>query len=356
MDRELGPALRRAIDRVASSGQFILSDAVRSFERALADHHGVAYAVGVGCGSDALLLALRAVGVGPGDVVITSPLSFIATAEAIVRAGARVRFVDVNDHGLLDATAVRAVCEDAGHEVAAVLPVHLYGRTCDGVAAVARGRPIVHDAAQAVGARVEGAALGSGGPACLSFFPSKNLGAWGDGGAVLTDDASLADRIRADRVHGRLDGSFDRLGLNSRLDAIQAAVLAVKLEHLGEHDARRREVVARYRDGLAGLDDLGLPPPLRDGDTPHLFTVRVASDRGALVDHLARHGIESRVYYPRLLPDEPAIAPHVVGDVTLPTARRLSQQVLSLPLHPFLTDDDIDRVVAAVRSGLATGP
>lgn len=348
LDRELGPALRRAVDGVASSAQFVLGEPVAAFERALAEHHGVAHAVGVACGSDALLLALRAVGVERGQIVLTSPLSFFATAEAIVRAGARVCFADVDASGGLDGEAVRRVLRDT--DATAVLPVHLYGRACDGVVAAAGGRPVVHDAAQAVGARVDDAALGSTGPACLSFFPSKNLGAWGDGGAVLTDDPALADRVRRDRAHGRRGDAFETVGLNSRLDAIQAAVLTVKLDHLRAHDARRRRIVDRYQRELGGLAKVTLPPPLRDRDTPHLFTIRVASDRDGLRRHLERQGIESRVYYPRVLADEPAIAPHVVGDVTLPVARRLAGEVLSLPLHPHLTDGEVDRVVAAVRS------
>jgi len=348
LDRELGPALRDAIDEVARGGRFVLGDTVAGFERALAAHHGVAHAVGVGSGSDALVLALGAVGVGPGDVVVTSPLSFIATAEAVVRVGARLCFADVDDSGGLDAEAVTRAIELADDGVAAVLPVHLYGRACEGIDA--GDRPVVHDAAQAIGARVDGAALGARGPACLSFFPSKNLGGWGDGGAVLTDDPDLAARVRRGRVHGREAGAFATLGLNSRLDAIQAAVLEVKLRHLGDHDARRRGTVARYREGLAGLEGIALPAPLRAQDTPHLFTIRVASDRDRLGRHLADAGIESRVYYPRLLGDEPAIAPHVVGERPLPVARRLSRQVLSLPLHPYLTDADVDRVIAAVCS------
>lgn len=349
MDREIGPALRSAVDRVASSARFVLGETVASFERALAEHHGVSHAVGVGCGSDALLLALRTAGVGPGDVVLTSPLSFIATVEAIVRAGARVRFADVDDGGGLDVETVAEAIHRAD-DVAAILPVHLYGRCADGIVDVAEGRPVVHDAAQAVGARVDGAALGSTGPACLSFFPSKNLGAWGDGGAVLTDDVEVADRVRRDRAHGRAGDAFTTVGLNSRLDAIQAAVLEVKLGYLREHDARRRRVVERYRRDLAGLETIALPPALRDHDTPHLFTIRVVTDRDGLREHLAREGIESRIYYARPLADEPAIASHLVGDVALPIARRLCGEVLSLPLHPHLTDGEVDRVIEAVRS------
>ena len=183
-----------------------------------------------------------------------------------------------------------------------------------------------------------------------SFFPSKNLGAWGDGGAVLTDDVEVADRVRRDRAHGRAGDAFTTVGLNSRLDAIQAAVLEVKLGYLREHDARRRRVVERYRRDLAGLETIALPPALRDHDTPHLFTIRVVTDRDGLREHLAREGIESRIYYARPLADEPAIASHLVGDVALPIARRLCGEVLSLPLHPHLTDGEVDRVIEAVRS------
>jgi len=380
--RELGPELRAAVERVAASGSFILGPTVASFERALARHCGVPHAVGVASGTDALALALIAGGVEPGDRVITTPLSFIATAEAIVRVGASPLFVDVEEAGLcLSAAAVagvlsacrrdrrgRLVDPETGARVGAILPVHLYGRVADldGLAAIATeaGLPLIEDAAQAIGARLGAQRLGAHGAACLSFFPTKNLGGWGDGGAVLTADEVLADRIRALRVHGvREPGVHGELGFNSRLDAIQAAVLQVQFARLDELDQRRRRNAARYSALLAAarLSDWIAPPPeLRPGDVCHLYTVMLrargsgdeagpAALRAALRAHLDREGIGSAVYYPALLCDQPAIAASVNRPVgPLPVARAATHQVLSLPVHETLAAGAIERVVAAL--------
>jgi dTDP-4-amino-4,6-dideoxygalactose transaminase len=349
LDRELGPALRAAVDRVASGGQFVLGETVASFERAMATHHGVAHAIGVGSGSDALVLALRANGVGRDDVVITTPLSFVATVEAILRLGARPYFVDTDEHGLLCPEALARALERVPAK--AVVPVHLYGRVATGLASVAQDVPVVHDAAQAVGARDVDQALGATGTACLSFFPSKNLGAWGDGGMVLCDDEAVAAKVRRGRVHGHEEGRWLEVGLNSRLDAVHAAVLEVKLAALGDHEAARRAVVDRYRESLADLAWLRLPAPLRPSDCCHLFTVRVAAEqRAGLQCHLRAHGIDSRIYYPRLLSDEPVVAPSLAGMDALTGARRLAAEVLTLPVHPFMDDLAVARVVDAVRS------
>lgn len=369
--RERGAALAACVEQVARSGQFILGPAVASFEQALARTCGLAYAVGVGCGTDALLLGLRAVGVGAGDLVVTTPLSFVATAEAIVRCGARPCFVDVEPDTLcLDPQAVARLLDRcvrdgsgalrlgaAGERMAALLPVHLFGRVAavDELGRLARGAgvPLVEDAAQAVGARGGHGPLGRAGPVCLSFFPTKNLGGWGDGGAVLSDDQALADRVRALRVHGwDGKGRFAALGMNSRLDALQAAVLETKLGWLAEYDGRRRRHAERYRrllgevEGLAGLR---LPPPFAETDVVHQFTIRLRSSlRAGLRQHLAQAEVDTAVYYSRLLCDQPAIGPSCLIADDLGRARAASDEVLSLPVHPQLDDADVDRVARAV--------
>ncbi|MBW2452871.1 MAG: DegT/DnrJ/EryC1/StrS family aminotransferase [Deltaproteobacteria bacterium] len=382
LDRELGPELRAAVDRVARSGSFILGQTVASFERALASHCGVPHAVGVASGTDALALALMAAGVEPGDRVITTPLSFIATAEAILRVGAAAHFVDVDEERLcLSAAAVERVlarCQRdrhgrlvepvSGDRMGAILPVHLYGRVADvpALASLAReaGLPLIEDAAQAIGARVDGRALGQDGAACLSFFPTKNLGGWGDGGAVLTADGTLAEQVRALRVHGASGpGTYAELGFNSRLDAIQAAVLEVKLGHLDGWSERRRGNAERYGQCLAEAELspwVAAPPALRDGDLCHLYTVQVRGDSGgeqraALQAHLAAAGIGSAVYYPQLLCDQPAIAARLTAPPdALPVARAATGRLLSLPVHESLAEGSVERVVEAMAAHFAT--
>ncbi|RLB56621.1 MAG: hypothetical protein DRI90_18545 [Deltaproteobacteria bacterium] len=382
-DRKLGPALRAVVDRVARSGVFVLGKTVASFEQALASFCGVEHAVGVASGTDALAMALIAAGVEAGDVVITTPLSFIATAEAILRVGACPHFVDVDEPLLcLSPQAVARYlgrCRRDGHDglrdpdsggrVGAILPVHLYGRAADvaSLGALAREAriPLVHDAAQAIGGRSEGMAFGRDGLACLSFFPTKNLGAWGDGGAVLTDDGALADRIRVLRVHGATaPGCYRELGFNSRLDAIQAAVLEVKLGHLEDLASRRRRNAARYgqliEEGTLS-PWIVAPPPLRDGDVGHLYTVRVLSgQRAAVQAHLSAAGIGSAVYYPALLCDQPAIAERRVPSLeprapeALPVARAATDSVLSLPVHESLPAGSVEQVVEALAAACRT--
>jgi UDP-2-acetamido-2-deoxy-ribo-hexuluronate aminotransferase len=354
LDRAHGTLLRAAVDRVAASGRFVLGEEVSAFERALAARLGAAHAVGVGSGSDALYLALRAAGVQPGDVVITTPLSFIATAEAIVRAGARPQFVDVDDSLCLSATAVTeylercrrsdgALRDPRGAPVRALLPVHLYGRLADVAAleAVARdaGLALIHDAAHAFGARLEGHT------ACLSFFPGKTLGAWGDGGAVVTNDDEVARALRSLREHGRTaEHRYETLGLNSRLDAIHAAVLAAKLPLFDAEEAKRREHAAYYD---ARLGEYVGTRSLREGEVCSLYTVRVGN-RDALRAHLDAQGIDTAVYYPTLLCDQAAIDLEDRPDV--PRARLASSEVLTLPCHAFMDRQALDRVVDAIIS------
>jgi dTDP-4-amino-4,6-dideoxygalactose transaminase len=359
LDRELGAELRAAVDRVAASGRFVLGPEVAAFEQELAHRWGLRHAVGVASGTDALWLALVASGVVPGDVVVTTPLAFVASVEAIARAGAVPRFVDVDDATLcLDPKRLREYlegcriddrgCFDGDACVSAIVPVHLYGRACSAeVSRLARaaGIALVHDAAQAVCARDEDGPVGAGGAACVSFHPSKNLGAWGDGGAVLTDDGALAERVRSLRVHGRRDDRYAGVGANSRLDELQAAVLRCKLGVLDEHERRRRDNARRYHELLRGVT---LPPAFRDGDRCHLYTVRV-EERDAVRARLAERGIATGVYYPRLLSDEPVVRARCGEPPALPIARAATRTVLSLPVHPFLPHDALEHVAAQMN-------
>ena len=334
VDREMGAAMRAAVDRVATSSQFVLGDEVAAFEQALAGYCGKKHGIGVGSGTDALVLALRASGVAPGDVVVTTPLSFIATAEAIIRVGATPRFVDVEPDTLCLCPEATKAQTDAN----AIVPVHLYGHACaPALCSGQTGLPVIHDAAHALGIDVAGTM-------CVSFHPSKLLGAWGDAGAVLTDDDDVAARVRSLRIHGRdSEGRYVELGLNSRLDAIQAAVLSVKLEHLPRHIARRRAIAAELRAQLADVEGVALMPELA---APFLFTVRIAHDRDGVQHRLRERGVASRVYYRRLLCDEPAIVgAEVVG--SLAHARAATSEVVSLPLA-----GDVNRVVEALKSSL----
>jgi dTDP-4-amino-4,6-dideoxygalactose transaminase len=346
--------LEAAARRVLASNRFISGDEVAAFEREMAAALGVRRAVGVSSGTDALLALLMAAGVGPGDEVVTTPFSFFATAEAIVRLGARPIFADVQADTLnIDPEAAAA---RLGPRTRAVVIVHLFGRVARiaplATACAARGIPLLEDAAQAVGASGrDGAeyhrAGAMGGGAAISFFPSKNLGGFGDGGMVLTDDDGLAAKVRVLRNHGAPEKlRHEVVGGNFRLDELQAALLRVKLPHLTGWSNRRRQVAERYLHRLAGLP---LELPRRDeGCVWNQFVVRVVSGRrGALVAHLAARGIASAIYYPIPLHLQPALRHlrHRPGD--FPAAERATQEVLALPIYPGLTESAVDRIAAA---------
>ena len=334
-----------AIARVVDAGRFVLGDEVAAFEREIAHFLGVSRAVGVSSGSDALLACLWAEGISAGDEVIVPALSFVATAEAVVRAGAKPVFADVDDDGNLDSEAALA---RVGPRTRAILAVDLFGRRAQ-VAALARARvPIVIDAAQAIGPGV----LRGARAAAISFFPTKNLGAFGDGGLVATDQDALADAARALRAHGATKKYVhDAIGWNMRLDALQAAVLRAKLPHLGAWNAARRRVAATYLRELAGLDGLALPADAPD-HVWHQFVVHVAEARGrdALRTHLEARGVESEVYYPLALHLQPCFV-HLGGrEGELPRAEAATRRALALPIHPSLDEAEIAHVVASVRS------
>ena len=324
-----------AIARVIDSGRFIGGPEVEGFERELAALAGVGEAVGVSSGTDALLAILMALGIGAGDEVVTTPVSFFATAGAIARVGARPVFAEVDDELTLDPDAAVAAMTA---RTRAVVTVDLFGRPAQ---LPATGVPVIVDAAQALGAGpVRGVA------AAISFFPTKNVGALGDAGAVLTDDAALADRVRLLRTQGaRPRHHHVALGGNFRLDAIQAAVLRVRLPRLAASIAARRERAARYREALATAP-VRLPGDHRD-HVWHQFVIR-APDRDALRAHLAREGIATEVYYPEPLHQAPCFA--ALGYGSLPHAESACREVLALPVSPALTADDQGRVIAAITA------
>lgn len=354
--RTLWPEISAAIERTFFEDAPILGAAVTRFERALAAYHGVTAAVGVGSGTDAALLLYRALGIGPGDEVITGAHTFSGVVSAILLAGATPVLVDADPRtGLLTPAAVEAAI---GPRTRAILAVHLYGHPVeiDALAALAaqRGVHLIEDIAQAHGARWKGRPVGGFGTATIvSFHPSKNLGAFGDAGAILTGDAALAARLRVLRNLGK-DGkyAFAEVGPNSKLDTLQAAILEVKLRHLDAFVARRRALAARYLEGLRGLPGLTLPEPHPSSEPAwHLFVVRTPR-RDALRTHLAARGVKTGLHYPIAAHRQPGLAPHLPpGDH--PVAEVLADTVLTLPLSHEHTDAEIDRVVAEIRAFFA---
>ena len=340
-----------------ASCRFILGPEVGALEAELAALCGTRHGIGVNSGTDALVLALKAVGVKPGDEVITSSFSFVASASAVLMVGARPVFVDIDPvtYNLDPALVARAVTP----QTRAIVAVDLYGQPAamDAIAdlARARGLTVVEDAAQAVGASYAGRPAGAwGDAACLSFYPTKNLGACGDGGMVLTARDDVAQTVRRLRDHGSpRKYEHVELGYSSRLDELQAALLRVKLTHLAEWTDARRRLAARYREGLAGTG-LGLPaerPPARH--VYHQFAVR-APRRDALAAALAARGVGTTVHYPTILPCQPLFSrPGAERD--FPHAARAATEMLGLPCFPEITDQEIDTVVSAVRQAVAAG-
>jgi dTDP-3-amino-3,4,6-trideoxy-alpha-D-glucose transaminase len=343
-----------ALGRVLDSGWFILGPEVGGLEQELCAWSGAREAVAVGNGTEALQLALEAAGIGPGDEVVTTPLTAAFTALAIVRSGAEPVFADVEGDSLnLDADAVeRAVTS----RTRAILPVHLYGQPADLVrlSAVAErhGLLLIEDGCQAHGARIQGRRIGSRGTVALSFYPTKNLGALGDGGAILTEDAALAERLRELRNGGqRRRYEHVRLGMNSRLDELQAAILRVKLRHLDGWVERRRVLAGLYLEALDGTP-LSLPREAGDRQSAyHLFAVR-HSGRDALAQALRERGIETLVHYPLPVHLQPAFEGYSRGAGQCPVAEAAATEVLSLPLYPEMTEEALRAVVSATRAAL----
>ena len=351
--RALRAELLGAVEQVLDRSQFVLGGQGQALETELARRAGVRHGVGVASGTDALRLALAAVGVRPGDEVVTPAFSFVASASTIVMAGARPVFADIDPvtFGLAPEALERALTP----RTRAVVVVHLYGHPApiDRIAAIARARGValVEDAAQAIGATCEGRPIGGwGDAACLSFYPTKNLGACGDAGMLLTDRDDVAAHARRLRHHG--DGGryqHVELGYCSRLDEVQAAMLRVKLERLDGWTEARRRLAARYRAGLAGLA-LGLPAEQpRAGHIYHQFVVR-HPQRDALAKVLADLGVGTMVHYPLAIPEQPLFG--LDAEQQWPQAWRAAREVLSLPCYPEMTDAEAEGVVAALRTAL----
>lgn len=342
--------IREAIDRVIARGWFILGPELEAFEHEFAQAAGAACAVGVGTGTDAITLALRAQGIGPGDEVITSPLSAAYSALAIMMAGARPVFADLDpDRLTLDPTLVEAAITP---RTKTILPVHLYGQPADMTALMAvaarHGLTIVEDACQAHLATSEGRPVGTMGIAgAFSFYPTKNLGALGDAGAIVTNDSGLAEHLKRLRNGGQTTRyHHQEFGVNTRLDEIQAAILRVRLARLAEWTTRRRALATRYREALNGAPVV-VPPACDPGHVYHLFPIRT-NQRASLQAHLKESGIETLIHYPVAIPDQPALAS--TDPAVCPIARQICGELLSLPLHPALRDEDVDRVAQAVHS------
>ena len=342
---------------VIETQHFIMGPAVGQLEVEIARLSHAKHGVGCASGTDALLLPLKALNLRPGDEVITTPFTFFATAGAIHNAGGTPVFVDIQpDTFNIDPGAVKRAITP---RTRAIVPVHLYGQMADVLELMAiaapKGVKVIEDAAQAIGARrrIDGEwrmAGELGWVTGYSFFPSKNLGAWGDGGMMVTSDDAAADRLRKLRLHGGAKQyHHEEVGLNSRLDTLQAAVLLAKLSHLAQWSAKRREHAAYYTKALAGIAQV--TPPVVDPANEHIFhqyTLR-AQRRDELQAHLKKEGIGHAVYYPIPLHRQPCFAHLGYKDGTLPQAEQASREVLSLPIYPELTRVQLDRVIDAIR-------
>ena len=343
-----------AILAAVRSGQYINGPNVKAFEQEFARTLGVNHAVGMNSGTDALHLALRALGVGPGDEVITVPFTFVATTEAIGIVGARPVFVDIDPVTYnLDVTQVEAAITP---RTKAILPVHLYGQSADMAPledlARQHGIYLVEDCAQSVGATYRGQMTGTiGHIGCFSFFPSKNLGAYGDAGAAVTNDPELAARMVALRGHGgRVKYHHETLGVNSRLDEVQAAVLRVKLPHLETWNAGRREVARRYDALIRDAEIPGVVTPevlAETGPVFHQYTIRVTT-RDRVQKALADRGIQTMIYYPVPLDQQAVHAYLGHGPLDFPVSARAAREVLSLPIFPEITPEQQQQVVEAL--------
>lgn len=353
-DPELSAEIFAAIERVAATAAFTLGEELESFEQQFAAWCETEHAIGVSSGTSALELALRALGIGPGDEVVLPTNSFIATAEAVTAIGATPVLVDVDaETALLTAEIVEAALTE---RTRCVIPVHLYGRTVEMEPLLAlcraRGLRLVEDACQAHGARYAGQRVGTFGDAgCFSFYPTKNLGGWGDGGAVVTADPELATRIRLMRSHGEGSRHHHEMAAGThRLHSLQAAILAVKLTRLDEWNQNRRRAAAALTEALAD-SGLTLPAPAaaESDHVFHLFVVRTP-ERDALRDHLGRHGVASAIHYPTPIHLQPAYANAAPGPGDLPDSERLAAESCSLPIFPSLTDEEIARIAEVVGS------
>jgi dTDP-4-amino-4,6-dideoxygalactose transaminase len=345
--------LDAAVARVLSSGWFVLGTEGQALEQELAAELGARHAVGVASGTDAIELALRALELGAGDQVVTQANTCVPTVAAIERAGAVPVLCDVEpEAGTMDPESLRGAI---GDRTRAVVPVHLYGQ-CSDTDAVRdgcsdRNIAVIEDCAQAIGAELRGRPAGTIGTlGCFSFYPTKNLAALGDGGAVVTDDDALAERLRLVRRYGEAERyNHVTAGVNSRLDEIQAAVLRARLPHLRRWNARRAEIAAAYSEALAGSELRPLAPLDERTHVYHLYVVE-APDRDALQRHLDDHGIGTLIHYPKPVHAHPPYRRLGEGPVTLEVSERLCSMILSLPIYPELRDDEVERIGNALQS------
>lgn len=344
-----------AMNEVILNCSFVGGKTLEAFERSFAEFCEVPYAVGVGNGTDALQLALMACGVGPGSEVITVSHTFTATAEAVVNVGARPVFVDVDDSYTMN---VDQAARHITPRTKAILPVHLYGQPADmepliGLAKK-NGLVVIEDAAQAHGARYKGKRVGSlGDAACFSFYPGKNLGAYGDGGAVVTNNQEIAQSVRMLRDHGRTQKYIHKkTGFNSRLDTLQAAILRVKLGHLEEWNKLRRTHAALYSRLLSKIPNVALPPNSPDTEhVYHLYVIRIP-DRDNIQAALKSAGIQTGIHYPLPLHEQPAYAFLGYRPDDLPHTHAVASEILSLPMYSELAEDQVHHIVAALKQNL----
>jgi dTDP-4-amino-4,6-dideoxygalactose transaminase len=368
-NREIMPQVERSFEEIHEKTSYVGGPQVAAFENEFAAFLGARHVISVSSGTDALRLALLATGIGPGDEVITTPMTFIATAEAIVQVGARPAFVDIDPNtGNLDVAEISRYLErgrfKSPNGPRAIIPVHLYGLPAPVVdlrtLAEACNLKLIEDACQAHGARIHfdgqtkfAGTLGAAG--CFSFYPGKNLGAWGEGGAVSTDDEELAAQIRTLRDHGRLSHyAHSAYGYNARLDTLQAAVLRPKLDRLEAWNAQRRAMAALYRETLPEEGLSLLSEPEGSESCYHLFVIR-SERRDAIRTALLKNQIECGIHYPVPLHLQPACRDLGYAEGDFPNAEKFADSVLSLPMHPFLTEREVKSVSQAVKRALATG-
>jgi len=364
--RRLGKSIDDAVSRVLAHCQFINGPEVAQLEAALATFSGASHVVACSSGTDALLMILMAKGVGRGDAVLCPSFTFSATGEAVALTGATPVFVDVDETTFnLDASSLRraiATARKAGLKPVAVIPVDLFGQSADhdAIAAVAKdeGLFVLDDAAQGFGASYKGRRLGTFGLAtATSFFPAKPLGCYGDGGAILTDDAELAQTLRSIRVHGQGFDKYDnvRLGLTARLDTMQAAILIEKLKIFEDEIAARNEVAGRYARGLGNVVSV---PRLAKGCTSvwAQYTIRLpkGTDRDGFAAALKAQGVPTSIYYPKSMHQQTAYRDFPVADGGLPISEQLSEDVISLPMHAYLDEATQERIIKAVRGALSS--
>jgi dTDP-4-amino-4,6-dideoxygalactose transaminase len=351
--RDMKKELDAAFEEIMSRGDFILREHVRQFESNIASFLGVKYAVGLNSGTDALYLSLLAAGIGPGDEVITVAHTFLATVGAIVNCGGKPVLVDVGHDYNMNIEQVEPVITP---KTKAIIPVHLNGRACDMkklIKIAAKHKlMVIEDAAQALGARFDGKMTGSFGlTACYSFYPAKVLGTAGDGGMLTTNDEEIARKVRALRDNGRIAGQDEVLGygFNSRLDNLHAALLNTKLKYLPRWIEKRRELAALYHQGLSGLAQIKLPPPPETGgeyfDIFQNYAI-CSSQRDKLVAHLKESGVETLISWPIPMHRQKALG---LSHFRLPETERISNEVLSLPMYPELSHDQVAYVVESIR-------